>query len=207
MDDVAKAVTSALVFRWDGVALRDLQDLPQGSEKVSNVVKELAKYGHFILTADQRVELATPLLHFHWWAKLATPEYAFPDAPSSIDDFVERVIRQINPATLSESLSCSTQEGPRFESAWQFEVYRAAKACFPHAVNMSPSVGHGYGTDGSVDFLVNGDRGWGIEILREGDRLAEHMRRFQKVCQWVQAAIDFFFARVLTLRTRVAIGR
>lgn len=48
-------------------------------------------------------------------------------------------------------------------------------------VNISPGVGHGYSTDGAVDFIVNGSRGWAIEIMREGDRRVQQLRRFAQV--------------------------
>jgi hypothetical protein len=43
---------------------------------------------------------------------------------------------------------------------------------------ISPAVGRIFGSEGQLDFHINGDKQWLVEITREGDRLADHVNRF-----------------------------
>lgn len=64
------------------------------------------------------------------------------------------------------------------ERAWQMEMYRAATAVLPAEFHISPDVGRLFGTEGKVDFYVNGVKRWLVELTRNGDRLQEHAKRF-----------------------------
>jgi len=58
------------------------------------------------------------------------------------------------------------------------EFYRAATQVLPKTVYISPDVGADFGSRGFVDFYVDGDRNWVIELLRDGDRAQAHQDRF-----------------------------
>jgi len=45
---------------------------------------------------------------------------------------------------------------------------------------VSPDVGHIFGSNGYLDFYVDGDFGWGIELLRDGEKMKEHAERFEQ---------------------------
>ena len=42
----------------------------------------------------------------------------------------------------------------------------------------SPDVGRIFGTKGFLDFYVDRSRKWGVELVRDGDKLKEHAERF-----------------------------
>jgi hypothetical protein len=167
----------ALLFRWDGVPASSLLYLNGVTQDLLN---QLEKSGQVVISNKKTtVHLVAPLLHFYWCTRLRTSSSTV--GPQSIDDLVDQLIACIDPDVLQTSLS-RAPEKPLLEAAWQFEIYRAAHTCFPLNINISPGFGHGYGTEGAVDFLVNGERGWAIEIMREGDRRKTHLERFQPVC-------------------------
>lgn len=61
------------------------------------------------------------------------------------------------------------------ESQFQDEFYRSFTNLLGHGIGISSEWSKD--ADGRIDFHVT-DPGWGIEHLRDGDRLSEHCRRF-----------------------------
>jgi hypothetical protein len=61
------------------------------------------------------------------------------------------------------------------------EWYRTAMTAAPIGAAISPNVGATFGVEGFLDFYVDRDRDlcWGFEMSIEGDRMAEHARRFE----------------------------
>jgi len=64
------------------------------------------------------------------------------------------------------------------EQTWQKEFYRIATSQLPSENFISCDVGHIYGSNGLLDFYINGSLKWMIEIVREGSNLNEHLNRF-----------------------------
>ncbi len=62
------------------------------------------------------------------------------------------------------------------------EFYRAAASLLSSNHMISPDVGYVFGSNGYLDFYVNGSKlQWGIELLREGQKEKEHSdNRFKK---------------------------
>ena len=77
------------------------------------------------------------------------------------------------------------------------EWYRAATTAVPDGVIISPDVGHVFGVNSFLDFYVNGELQWGVELLREGQGLRKHTLRFEKDGQYANiplkawAVVDF----------------
>lgn len=67
------------------------------------------------------------------------------------------------------------------ESAFQVEFYRAFTSLVEHGAGLSSE--WLYSSEGRIDFLVHGS-GWGVEILRDGDRLRNHCNRFRPSGQY-----------------------
>ena len=63
------------------------------------------------------------------------------------------------------------------EAQFQDEWYRAFYSILGHEVAMSSEWSRC--GDGRIDFRIVGPS-WGIELLRDGDRLAEHCNRFRE---------------------------
>lgn len=59
---------------------------------------------------------------------------------------------------------------------WQQEFYHAASSA--NGPQISPEPGKMLGIDGKIDFYVNDNYNWAIELVSEGDRLQLHLNRF-----------------------------
>lgn len=72
------------------------------------------------------------------------------------------------------------------ESTYQDEFYRVAHEVLGYAMNISSEWSSG--GNGRIDFRL-AQVGWGIELLREGDRLKDHCERFNpggRYATWIQ---------------------
>jgi len=99
---------------------------------------------------------------------------------SGIINFSKDVVIRMKQSTLNSSLSTSVN-GTLYERQWQVEFYRAAVSLLPPTCSVNPDVGSIFGSKGYIDFYINHDVCWGIELLREGKGAAEHQRRFTGV--------------------------
>ncbi|KAL6044349.1 Penicillin acylase family protein [Balamuthia mandrillaris] len=103
------------------------------------------------------------------------------DLTSDFDEFVLNSISRLNPHVLKNTLS-RVRDGLPVERQWQMEYYRAATTALP-ANCMSPDVGPYFArrdlrNAGKLDFYVNGELSWAIELLREGSEASQHKARF-----------------------------
>ncbi|CAG8706072.1 36548_t:CDS:2, partial [Racocetra persica] len=64
------------------------------------------------------------------------------------------------------------------ERQWQIEWLLAATSAVPTGNSINPDVGQVYGTPGYLDFYINGKLNWGVELMREGKKMADHIDRF-----------------------------
>ncbi|GAM24458.1 hypothetical protein SAMD00019534_076330 [Acytostelium subglobosum LB1] len=64
------------------------------------------------------------------------------------------------------------------EVVWHDEFYYASTAA-QGPTFISPNVGKRFGCEGEVDFYINSIFRWAIELLSEGDRQEEHVKRFE----------------------------
>ncbi|KAN0071428.1 hypothetical protein V8E54_010024 [Elaphomyces granulatus] len=109
--------------------------------------------------------------------------------PHGKEDFCLRVLKRF-----SASMLRTTRDGRRIgpsgklrppEAAFQAEFYR----CCWHEVGPVGICSEWSGTkDGCIDFLIS-EPGWGIELLRDGNKITEHCNRFRqhgKYYSWIQ---------------------
>ncbi len=97
---------------------------------------------------------------------------------SSLLNLCEAVLRRFSRKNLLFSLKGRLATSARLtppEAQFQDEWYHAFNSLLGHGVAMS-SEWSLYG-DGRIDFRIV-DPAWGIELLRDGDRLTEHCNRF-----------------------------
>lgn len=71
-----------------------------------------------------------------------------------------------------------------YERQLQCEFYRCAVRTLGGTSYCSPDVGKLFGSNGFLDFYVDSERKWGVEITRNGDRLEEHCARFGPAGQY-----------------------
>ena len=129
---------------------------------------------------SERLHFAAPLV------RVVLGQHLF-SAPSNLgklpraqafDKFLELSICPLRPSIPRGSLSKDHPGSRLYERAWQMEWYRAASTAVPEFHTVSPDVGPIFGSTGFLDFYVNNGLEWGVELLREGDRMSEHLERF-----------------------------
>ncbi|CAG8811126.1 12493_t:CDS:2, partial [Racocetra persica] len=86
--------------------------------------------------------------------------------------FLLRTIERMSPSILSESFGKGAKSGPNsrlYERSWQMEWYCTATTAVPENTSISADIGPVFGSVGFLDFYVNGELCWGIELTHEGD--------------------------------------
>ena len=101
-------------------------------------------------------------------------------APVSFDEFVLRIIERMDSRQLRNSIGVGRdQQSALLERQWQMEWYWSATGACPIGATVSVDVGAVFGPVGFLDFYVNGDLCWGVELMREGVKLRQHAQRFE----------------------------
>ena len=107
------------------------------------------------------------------WGKFSQAQFS----ANGLLDFVINVIRLFSPRHLlakrRSGLGC-IQRSP--EAQYQDELYRCCHNFSKGSLITFPEFGT---AEGRVDFYIPA-KGWGIELLRDGDRLANHCGRFSE---------------------------
>jgi hypothetical protein len=142
----------------------------------------LDKYLHsgLLVKNDSNFQFTAPLMritlgHFLFRAKII--QETDTRESNSFEEFLFRSIERMRPSVLCKSLSRS-HNGSLLERAWQMEWYHSATTAVPSNTSISPDVGPVFGSAGFLDFYVNRDLNWGIELVREGTRARAHLDRF-----------------------------
>ena len=126
---------------------------------------------------EQVLDFAAPLLraiYIHY--RLGSTMHAS-SPPEDFHDFLIKVFAAMNPMVLRKSLGIGT-DGRLLERVWQMEWYRAATQILPENIHASVDVGAVFGSCGYIDFYVDDNRNWAIELLRDGEKGEEHLKRF-----------------------------
>ncbi|CAG8557123.1 11773_t:CDS:2 [Acaulospora colombiana] len=99
--------------------------------------------------------------------------------PNSFKDFIISVFAKMSSKVLQKSLGVGN-DCRLLERVWQMEFYRASMQVLPVDIYAFVDVGEIFGSVGYLDFYINDQRNWAIELLRDGDKLQEHQQRFRK---------------------------
>lgn len=105
----------------------------------------------------------------------------------SLESLCEEVLRHFSRKNIRASINASSSRP--VESSFQVEFYRAFTCLVGHGAGLSSE--WSYTSEGRVDFWVH-DLGWGVEILRDGDRLRNHCNRFRRSGQygdWIKKGV------------------
>src|SRR6266567_1369225 len=88
-------------------------------------------------------------------------------------------IMQFRPRQLSDPPRSLTGNTSPLEDQYQKEFYRCLFTMLDGHIEISPEYKVRAGTkDGAIDFLI-AQKKWGLELLRDRDRLVGHMKRFE----------------------------
>jgi len=95
---------------------------------------------------------------------------------SNVTEFSLAVIGNFSHQSLSYQRLLGSTEQSTPEAQFQDEFYRAS---FKHANGCAVSFPECGTRKGRIDFFIESKK-WGVELLRNGDRLAQHVKRFTK---------------------------
>jgi len=130
-------------------------------------------------TDDNKVlDFAAPLIRLAYLQNRVGSMQRSVMAPKNFREFLTLVFAAMNPKTLQASLGIGS-DGRLLERVWQMEFYRAATQVLPESIFISVDVGAVFGSSGFIDFYVDDARDWAIELLRDGNDVEEHCRRFE----------------------------
>jgi hypothetical protein len=159
----------------------------------SNLRGLMVKSGMFVTSSNSSVvknpvlKIICPFAFDVLLAAFLHGEFQPQDSQDSFEAFLYRVFQAIDPHRLWASIDglgnpdLKTPKSP-VEDFWQKEFYRAATTILSPPVDGNPyliesDVGSTPDARAKCDFVINGKLGWAIELLRDGDRIAEHIAR------------------------------
>ena len=105
--------------------------------------------------------------------------------PREIKGFIKSVIEGMSSSQLAGTTVQSMNDFPK-EAAFQQLFMASLVAHTPPSTSICPELGRRFRTpsekqsnkiEGEIDFYINGDLRWGIEILIKGNRLKDHLAR------------------------------
>ncbi|KAJ3190792.1 hypothetical protein HDU82_003815, partial [Entophlyctis luteolus] len=130
---------------------------------------------------NEQYVFSSPVMRRYFTEKVfGVPAGRAQENPTTLYDFIYAVLSSIDYNHIQSSLGKTKKTGILLERAWQMEFYRTSLRCTSDYVT-SADVGGLFGTTGAIDFTVHSRDMkvfWGIELLREGNRLEDHARRF-----------------------------
>lgn len=97
---------------------------------------------------------------------------------NDFDLVISDTIQQLDATRLRSSVATSAYQSTLLESTWQHEFYKAMCKVLPARYSFSCDVGRVFDSHGCIDFYINTELKWAIELAREGLRLREHVARF-----------------------------
>lgn len=169
---------SSSAMKWDGCTLTIRRHHP--FRILTSSVFSLPSYTRS--NPPSMLPWLSPLMHYrfveyylHVYQPMPFPLDKFP----SLTALCEAVLRRFSRKNLLLSLNArqipSTSLRPP-EAQFQDEWYRAFYSLVGHGVGISSEWSHA--GDGRIDFRII-EPAWGVELLRDGDRLTQHCDRFR----------------------------
>jgi hypothetical protein len=191
---------NARVFRAvlcnNSVSTQMLED-----EEDKKALENCFKMGWLHATVDQdevRYIFTSPL--HQWFVEYHLGTKVADSTPINQDllDFAMDVIRRFSRNILSterQIVGTSTLQRPP-EAQYQDEFYRCCHENSNGSLITFPEFGN---ASGKVDFYIPRNR-WGVELLRDGDRLEEHSSRFTGTGAYAKMNFDDYI--ILDFRTK-----
>ena len=134
---------------------------------------------------DYHLQFAAPLVRIILGRFLYNAPLNLERSPDDFDTFLIMSIERMRPSVLSTSLSRDVNRNALLiERQWQNEWYRAAMTAVPMGTSINPDIGPAFGSSGFIDYYVNSNHHWGIEILHKDQNMKEHYERFQQNCRY-----------------------
>jgi len=102
-------------------------------------------------------------------ARIATEDVYRPEKNlvENLAQLILTALQKFNSSTIHNSHSKSFVDKKVLEAVWAMEFYRATCMCLDSGTFISPQVVSGR-AEGWVDFVINSNKWWLVELLREG---------------------------------------
>ncbi|KAI8835757.1 hypothetical protein BJ741DRAFT_606826 [Chytriomyces cf. hyalinus JEL632] len=174
------ALVSSVVFS-EGMGVTE----PDLNADAKIIAHSLVRKGIFVESGAQNqiyVFSSPPMKRFFTEKVFGVRTVRAEENPGTLEDLVYAVLSCIDYKHIKSSLGKTKKTGILLERAWQMEFYNKAVQCTQDYVT-SADVGGLFGTTGAIDFTVHSfdmEVFWGIELLREGIRLGDHVARFEE---------------------------
>ncbi|CAG8753394.1 7276_t:CDS:1 [Ambispora leptoticha] len=164
--------------------------------EMQEALRRLTRSGLVTYSGRSRLQFAAPIVRIIMGQRLYTAPLDLETSNGSFEAFLQTSIERMRPSELRKSLSHGTNLR-LIERAWQKAWMLAASTAIPGGHTISPDVGKVFGSSGFLDFYINGWLKWGVELMREGRRMGDHVSRFMPTGRYKQiplsewAIIDF----------------
>jgi len=146
-------------------------------DRDTKIVVELLVKGGVMIYEGSLVKFATPAAKRFFYDRLFPSRSSF--NPETIEDLALGAIATMSSNVLRTSLGL--QQFPK-ETTWQHLFMQGMQENLTSHVTVCPEFSGSFlGTpkiDGEVDFYVNGNLKWGLELLVLGHGIKEHLNRF-----------------------------
>jgi hypothetical protein len=160
-------------------------------------ILELIKRGVLALsdynqaTDEVKITFTTPLARRYLMNRI------FPDRGNSDPTDVKSLVVSAIEKMSAFSLLQSTPDQNLFpkEAVFQHLFMNSLLACLPANFQVCPELSidfQGSSTSGEIDFYIDGNLRWGIELLIKGSKLKEHISRFQVGGLYYPLAVNQF---------------
>jgi hypothetical protein len=150
------------------------------------ILKRIHEYGWTFseFRDDKEVYLLPTPVHRAYLSWVLEPSgYDFQE--TTLLDFTVQVLQRFKPTQIFSTIRRTGSVEPTWildrppEAQYQDEFYRACHEVTSGAIRVSPEFAAGRAAlrAGRIDFYISGPK-WGVEIMRDEDRLSEHSGRF-----------------------------
>lgn len=128
-------------------------------------------------------KFATILHRRFYLRQLYASEVRLEDFVPDMDEWLLQVLRTFDPSQLRDGNSGGISGFPK-EGMLQHQFWRGACLCLPPKYRIAAEVSQLMEQDrrisGEVDFWINSDLEWAVELLRQGSDKGEHIARFKQ---------------------------
>jgi hypothetical protein len=184
------------------------QIAPPGYQIYADSTEEMIKLGilaYYHVTSmghSMKISFASPLIknlfiHQYSFAKIMQdPTRVW--TQDQLGQFLIEVLKRFSPTSLQTCLSHGCKN-TLLEYVWQKEFYRCAFSLLPSSrYSLSPEIGYAFDINGRIDFYINNDLKWAVELVKDSDKLISHLERFKsgsyynmidKISEWI--ILDF----------------
>ena len=179
---LCRAVT--MVDLIDPDELTECRSILYGESVLSNtsIASSLVRKGILVDLPGQKYAFSNNIIEKKCLELYTAPIARSSQTPQELVEFIRLVLSNLNYSLLKDTYGRSAKSRVLLERSWQMEFYSTSLRCTPSSWIISADVGSLFKSSGSIDFTLHDSLNrsvfWGVELLRDGDRLEEHIGRF-----------------------------